>query len=120
MSLIEIIVATSILSVVLLSMIYGMVLAMRLQENSRLRDRAMADLESVREIMLSAPFEDIKTIYPEGSTIAAFNNVPGEIITINYPNANLNVDPMRINITVQWRTKVNALQTMTLQLLRKK
>lgn len=120
MSLIELIISMSILSVVLLAMIYGMLINNRLQHNSRLRDRAVADLESVRERLLSAPFEDVTTLYPNGSTIPALNNVPGEIITITYPSNDPSEDPMRIMITVQWRNNLNLTLNRTLEILKKK
>jgi len=120
MSLVELIVSMSILSVVLLSMIYGMLINNRMQHNSRLRDRAIADMESVRERLLSTPFEDLATLYPNNSTIPALNNVPGEIITITYPNGDLTEDPLRILITVQWKNNLNATISRSLELLKKK
>ncbi len=120
MSLLELMISVAIISIVLLSVIYAMTGAVQAQRNARLQDRALADLETVREQVLAVPYDSVRDVFPDGSQVPAFNNVPGEVITITYPGSDPNADPLPINITIRWRNINNAVITRTLQLLKKK
>lgn len=121
MSLVELMVSMSILSVVLLSMIYGMTVNMKLQYNSRVTDMAMADLLTVRDHILSVPFSELKKIYPDNSTIAGINRVAGEVVTITYPNVSgVGDDLYMVSATITWLDYGRRTHTRSLEFWKKK
>ncbi len=120
-TLIELMFSMSILSVVLLSMVYGMTVNMKLQYNSRVSDMAMADLLTVRDHLLSFPFSELKTVYPDNTTIAGVNRVPGETVTITYP-AVTGVDDtlVMVRATISWIDYHRRQHNRTLEFWKKK
>jgi prepilin-type N-terminal cleavage/methylation domain-containing protein len=121
MSLLELVISMAILSVVLMSMIYGMSINMKLQYNSRVTDMAIADMLTVRDNMLSAPFTDVKNLFPDDSSVPGINNVPGETITVTYPAvAGVSAELYMCRVHVTWLDYQRRMHTKQLDFWKKK
>ncbi|MFA4985999.1 MAG: hypothetical protein WC712_05400 [Candidatus Brocadiia bacterium] len=117
-SIVELMFSTAIIAVVLISMIYGMTIQSRLSSNARLSDAAVAELTSVRDEILSCPFDQTMILFPANSQVTNVNVLPSRMLTVTYPTGA--GDPLRVMLTVQWRTPENQMRTRTLEFLKKK
>ena len=120
MTFVELMICVAILSVVLMSMIYGLVLNLRLQQDARIQDIAMTDLEAAKAKILSIPFEVTRDMVPDGTVIPGLNTgIRGESITVNYLTP-AGEDPMKVKITIQWQNSRKTTITRSVEFLKKK
>ena len=120
-SLLELLIASAILVVVSLTMIYGMTLNLRLQQNARSADTAMADLITVRDQILASPFDEITERFPDGATVAGLNKLPGETIVVTYPtHEDVSSFLILVNVEISWLNNKREQRTRSIEFWRKK
>lgn len=102
-SLIELIIAISIVVPVLLGAIGLNVYVFRMNETSRRAVVALQDAHTVIERIRNTSetsLAQVTSIYPSGQAVSGFSNLPSEQVTVTYPNAS--ADPLAITVTVSW------------------
>lgn len=100
-TLIEMIIAIAILTILAFSTVLVLVPVAREHRSARESDSANAAVRDVLEGMHATPFLEITTRYPEGIQIP-IPDLPGGLITIDYQNANS--DPLVIQVDLQYDT----------------
>lgn len=102
-TLIELIIALSVIVPVLLGSIGLNVYVFRMTETSRRAMVAVQDahtvIERIRNVSKTSLVQVVST-YPSGQTVSGFSNLPSEQVTVTYPNAS--ADPLAITVTVNW------------------
>ncbi|MDZ7815935.1 MAG: prepilin-type N-terminal cleavage/methylation domain-containing protein [Planctomycetota bacterium] len=120
-SLLELLIAAAILVVVAMSMIYGMTLNLRLQQNARAADTALTDLITVRDEILASPFDEIKKRFPDGATVAGLNRLPGETIVVTYPtHEDVSSFLILVNVEISWLNNKREQRSRSIEFWRKK
>ena len=102
-TLIERILAISLLAIGAISIFHSAFSYQDLSEMAHERNIAYFDLETVLEDIRSTPFDQIVDKYPDGATVPKFNglHLNREQVTIEYRNPNR--DPLIITATIRWR-----------------
>lgn len=102
MTLIEVLIATGVVSVALLSLYLTMLSCMKLSEVDGEIKSALMDLETVVEDISSTPYRDLKTRFPEETPLTTYNNLPEEELTVSYNDIEDGLT--EITITVTWKS----------------
>lgn len=104
-TLIELMIALVVISVVIVGFIGANVLAQRNNEDMHERTTAVQDanraIEQMRNISRTGTFPaNVVAVYPNNSTLTGFDSLPNEEVTASYANATAN--PLDVTITVTW------------------
>lgn len=109
-TLIELIIALSIIVPVLLGTIGLNVYVFSINETSRRAMIAVQDahtvIERIRNVSKTS-LAQVVTTYPNGKAVSGFSNLPSEQVIVTYPNAN--ADPLVITVTVDWADRQGAM-----------
>lgn len=106
-TLIELMIALVVLTVVIVGYIGTNILAQRNTEEMHERTLAIQDanrvIEQMRNISRTGTFPgNVVTAYPNNGTPAGFQNLDQEAITVSYVSPTAN--PLDVTITVAWRS----------------
>ena len=123
-SLLETLIAITVLMVAVMSAMSSQVTSMNLMRTNRESNAAMTDLETAMEgLLVLDTLQEIVTLNPDGQAIAAFNglNLPNETIIPTYPGlagGGAVPDPLEINLNMtwtDWRGRQRSLQLATMK-----
>ena len=76
-------------------------------------------IERMRNTAVTGTFPgNVTAVYPNGGTVADFNSIPNEVVTVSYANTNSN--PLDVTVTVNYlengrRTASTALRSLITQ-----
>lgn len=120
-TLVELIVAVAIIAFGVVTLMAQIEASYKITNVNRETNKAMAHLQAGMEKIISTPFNDIVSKYPNGSTIDMSNIEPidlmnGERLTVSY--ADVNADPLQITATVSWTSSDGRARTRTLTTMR--
>ncbi|MFH1092543.1 MAG: prepilin-type N-terminal cleavage/methylation domain-containing protein [Candidatus Omnitrophota bacterium] len=102
-SFIEIMIVCLLLSTVLIGCFYVFHAGFALIEQLRGSVIALSDAESIIENMRNIypiSSSNLTAVYPNGAIIAGFNNLANETVTVEYED--LNTDPIKVYVIVNW------------------
>ena len=102
-SFVEILIVCLLLSVVIIGCFYVFHAGFALMEQLKGSVIALNDAESVIENMRNidpVSAVNLSGIYPDGAVVPGFNNLPNETVRVEY--ANLNADPIKVYVIVNW------------------
>lgn len=122
-TMVEMIVAISVLLIAVLATSVAQVSALRLQDGAKETNKALADLESAMESILSRQVETIPidgSPYEAGQPIAAYEglHLRDQRIVPTYPGYTLGAtvpDPLTIVLTATWTDRRGAPRTAVLR-----
>ena len=104
--LVELMLALTAATVVLVAVGAAQTTCMNLARTSEETNTAVSDLEAAMESLLSEPLESLPTAFPEGQSLAVFDDLhlENQRVVPNYPGYDgLEVpDPFEIELTVTW------------------
>jgi prepilin-type N-terminal cleavage/methylation domain-containing protein len=133
MSLLEVMIAAAILSVIVIGVFSAIFTSTRQSEFSKEMEIAQFDLERVMEDILSEAFDSTITVYPaglsivKGTSVTRINGLPRQYNDLVLPNEGIAVsyvmpatqqDPLEIRLTVSWRNRDGRTQTYNLATLK--
>jgi type II secretory pathway component PulK len=105
LSLVELVVAVAVIAFGVVTLMAQIEAAYRATNTSRETNKATAHLQAGMEKIISTPFNDIVSTFPDDSSIDMSNLEPidmmdGEYLTVSYEDAS--ADPLVITVTVYW------------------
>lgn len=122
-TLIELMIALLVLTLVIVGYVGANITAQRNSEEMHERTLAIQDansaIEQMRDASKTGTFPgNVVTLYPQNSQITGFNNLTNEQVTVNYANSTAN--PLDVTVTVAWlsytqRQNTEAVQTYITQ-----
>jgi len=104
-TLIELMIALAVISIVIVGFIGANVVAQRNNEEMHERTTAIQDanraIEQIRDASRAGTFPtNVTTPYPQNSQITGFNNLTNEQVTVTYASTTAN--PLDVTVTVAW------------------
>ena len=113
MTLMEILVASFVVTIALGALLSGITSVVYLIDLSREQTKAVSDLNSMMEMMRSTPFDAMLVTFPNGvidgpltkryPTILGGYGLNNEHIIVTYPNEN--AEPLEMKVNLTWQDK---------------
>lgn len=117
LTLVEVMVAATLIAVGLTALIAQMISAYRIGCVNNETNKAQAHLQAALEMVIAMPFANVTATYPSGSSVAIAPADPmtNENITVAY--ADPAADPLQITVTINWtafdgRQRTSSLTTL--------
>jgi len=106
MTLVEIMLAMTVLTVVI-TMLFGAILSTHLLSRvNKDKNRAIMDTTALMEQMAMIPIGNIGATFPHATDIPAFNglHIPNQRVQVHYDNGNSNARPLGYEVVSTWTT----------------
>lgn len=120
-SLVEAVVAIAIIAIGVVVLVAQLEASYKITSVNRETNKATAHLQACLEKIVTTPFADIPTTYPNGSAISLTPVDPGdlmdgEVVTVTYTDPA--ADPLEVTVTIRWKAFDGSMRTRTLTTLR--